>query len=82
MDRCKYVVFSNGFEEIPLLFPGFVQHSEVARHFPHLTPISAGFVSQMQPDGKIEAHGESLSLNLKSRAQDTNLLRSLLGFWR
>lgn len=82
MDRCKYVVFSNGFEEIPLLFPSFVQHSEVARSFPHLVPISAGFVSQTQPDGKIEASGESLSLNLKSRAQDTNLLRSLLGFWR
>lgn len=71
MLKCKYVCTANN---VIIIFSEVLQHSD----FSHFRPISAGFVSigvenKYQPS--ICCYGESISLKLKSREEDTILAR-------
>ncbi len=82
MDPAKYIVaeiVSGGVAmETPIIFPSFIAHSDIARNLHKV--ISAGFV-QFTPEGGscVEAFGESVSLNIKSRPKDARLIAYALG---
>jgi hypothetical protein len=75
--------------EVPMIFPDLLVHKEVAdftmrllrREQPDgrmrvVKPVAAGFLSSMaigHPDRQV-CHGESESLGLKSRPQDSKLI--------
>ena len=73
----KYVTFKDyKGDEYIVTFPSYTTHSELAESVVelldgHLKPISGGFIENG------ECVGESASLNLKSRLEDTFLLRKL-----
>ena len=81
MHQCKYIIFRAGGMETPILFPATLQHRDVAEKFSEWKweSISAGFVDRDEASGKIRAFGESLTLMLKSRPEDTDLISVLLG---
>lgn len=73
----KYIIFKSESlgEEYPVLFPGHLNHSDVARavtrQFRDL-PVSAGQTGETIIR---EAHGESTTLGIKSRGDvDTNII--------
>ena len=68
MKDCKYIRFEGGI----ITFPKIICHDEAARLMsPHLGAVeSAGFVK----DGG--CWGESISLNVKSLPEDSELLRN------
>lgn len=69
----KYIVFDDGLNDYPVIFPHFVQHDTIAGAMSPRKPISAGFV-RVHPEGYIEAYGESISLKLKSNPEVDDLL--------
>jgi len=74
----KYVVVRLRGIEIPILFPSYMSHEEASRGH---EAVSGGFILLMRlPDGGIEvkAYGESVSLNLPSRPEDSALLTTEL----
>ena len=75
----KYViVIDNNGEESPIVFYDSVVHSTV-RNFNGVT-ISAGFATK-SVTGQWFAHGESISLHLKSRpAEDSVLLNKFFDY--
>ncbi len=81
---CKYVVLRNEEQdgndlyitENIFLFPSRIVHKSVATRM-NGTPVSAGFVF-MDKNGKMYCAGESSTLRLTSRAEDTILLRSMI----
>jgi len=76
MRQSKYVVIQRGTLEVPLVFPDFETHSEMARGF---KVVSAGFCNP--PDSSDEnwvCWGESVSLNVSSRKEDSVLLTRVL----
>jgi hypothetical protein len=74
--------------QIPFLFANIVVHSDMREHVKALlsvqykgaqiTCISAGFIN----GGDIEprCHGESISLNIKSRGREDDLLIAMLDY--
>jgi hypothetical protein len=77
--RWKYLVFEHpewdGIQ-IPVIFPEMLEHKHVSRLGRGGAVISAGFCTIDPIVGVTEAHGESVSLNIKSRgAKDAELLR-------
>lgn len=83
MDRAKYIVaevVSGGVAmETPIIFPSFIAHSDIARNLHKV--ISAGFVQFTAGDDAVDvqAFGESVSLNIKSRPRDSRLIACSLG---
>ena len=72
----KYVMLKlDGGELLPLLFPEFMQHSDMARSVP-ATVVSAGRV--YLEDGKIVARGASSSLEVSSRDEDSGIIQGYL----
>ena len=70
----KYVMLKlDGGELLPLLFPDFMQHSQMAQSVP-ATVVSAGHVSLEA--GKIVAHGASSSLDVLSREEDSGIIQA------
>jgi hypothetical protein len=70
----KYVIIEQSDCEVPVLFPDLVDHST----FSNLNPISAGFVTLLTDQGFVYVHGESVSLKLKSRIEDADLIKRML----
>ncbi|MCI4435662.1 MAG: hypothetical protein JHC33_02455 [Ignisphaera sp.] len=74
MSKFKYINFENlGM----VIFENQINHAEMASWL-NDTPISAGFVSLPNKDenGNIaHCYGESISLRLESRKEDTELLQ-------
>jgi len=69
----KYVVVRNELgEEVPLLFRETINHSTVQKFGRDHESVSAGFA--LVRDGKWEAFGRSVSLNLKSRPKEDSAL--------
>ncbi len=69
----KYVMLSlDGGELFPLLFPEFMQHSQMANSAPGIA-VSAGRV--YLEDGKIVARGSSPSLDIVSHEQDSAIIQ-------
>ena len=72
--KTKYVVLRGQFEDYPVVFPNYVNHST----FQHMGPVSAGFIG-INEDGVIRTFGESFSLGgLKSRPEDAQLIQEML----
>jgi hypothetical protein len=69
----KYVITK---DNVIIVFPELLQHSE----FKNFEPISAGFISFGIKDGNpsCSCYGESISLNLKSREEDTLIAKRQL----
>ena len=73
----KYIVFKHLGDEVPVLFSDIIQHRSMAAIM-GLTDkqlISAGFVAKTR--GEIDAFGESYTLNLQSRPEDTRIIADL-----
>ena len=69
----KYVMLRlDGGELLPLLFPEFMQHAQMAQSVP-ATVVSAGHVHL--EDGKIIAGGASSSLDVVSREEDSEIIQ-------
>lgn len=68
----KYIVFDNGLNDVPVVFPHHIEHSTIAAQLQHWTILSAGYVT-FSPDGP-SCHGESISLGVKSRTREDTLL--------
>mgnify|MGYP000355230967 CR=1 FL=1 len=74
----KYIVFDDGLNIYPVVFPYFIPHDTIAGAMSPRKPTSAGFV-QIQADGYAEAYGESISLNLKADVgPDSKMLTKIL----
>jgi hypothetical protein len=70
----KYVMLKlDGGELLPLLFPEFMQHAQIAQSVP-ATVVSAGRISLEA--GKIVAHGASSSLDVVSREEDSSIIQA------
>lgn len=76
---CKFVIFGSSEGGVPVMFPMGVSHANVAGLLRSLLgePVSAGHVSWL--DGIPTAFGDSQSLGLKSRPEDTELLMRKFG---
>lgn len=72
----KYIVFDTGLCHMIVVFPGVAQHRDF-RDLPWEV-VSAGFVKQLD-DGSWQCYGESISLGVKSRPEDTALANRQLG---
>lgn len=80
----KYVIFDVDGIDVPVVFPEVIQHYQVVVNTTwgeKAKPVSAGKVSiYVKLNGlgdevvSYEAHGESISLGLKSRPEDSNIL--------
>jgi hypothetical protein len=69
----KYVMLKlDSGELLPLLFPEFMQHSQMAQSVP-ATVVSAGRV--YLEHGKIIARGASSSLDISSREEDSEIIQ-------
>ena len=70
----KYIIFETpSLLEVPILFPDFIGHSDMASDLSNWKPVSAGFC---KPGcvGKMDVWGRSTSLGLTSRETDDDLL--------
>lgn len=76
-----FAIENNGLvRNIPVIFPDILVHKEVAERVGSCKmlrgvakPVSAGFV-QFGNGGKVQAFGESESLGLASRPQDSEII--------
>ena len=75
--RQKYIIFDNELIVYIIVFPDCLQHQNIALLFgDYNKPISAGFISLR--DNKAQCYGESVSLKLKSRPEDSKLAQRQL----
>ena len=73
----KYIIVSNGDAEVAILFNPFLVHSFIKVN--KFKPVSAGFCKFIFDDRFengliVEANGESVSLKLKSREIDKDII--------
>ncbi len=69
----KYVMLRlDSGDLLPVLFPEFMEHAEMAQSVP-ATVVSAGRV--YLENGKLVARGSSASLGLSSREQDSEIIQ-------
>lgn len=75
--KSKYIII--GRDEMPIVFPELLKHSDVARQMGGAHNVTgAGFCHIT--DDKYVCYGESTSLNVKSRQEvDSKILNTLLG---
>jgi len=74
----EYIIFDTGLNYVPVIFPNHVQHGSMALIIGQWKPERAGFV-RVEDDGSVVAHGESISLKLKSEPElDSKLLAKML----
>ncbi|WP_243312080.1 hypothetical protein [Fundidesulfovibrio agrisoli] len=69
----KYIIFEDfAGHPAPILFPGRVSHGEMRELVPYSSVLSAGYVEFA--GGSLHVHGHSVSLNLKSRPADLEII--------
>lgn len=75
MSDTKYIVWDDGLNEVPIIFPSTVTHKDMARPF-RGNIVSAGFVMFGVEAGLpiAYAYGKSESLNIDSRKEDSILI--------
>jgi hypothetical protein len=66
----KYIIFEQAGLELPLVFPDLIEHKVMAGE---RKVVSAGFVN-LNLDNEIRIGGDSLTLNVKSRPQDAEII--------
>jgi len=75
----KYVIIEKGTDEIPIIFPNFIQHD----FFSDRKIISAGYVDIYPDDNGFliyHAYGKSISLGLQARKEDSELIERSMNF--
>lgn len=76
--NAKYIIWDDGLNECVMIFSNHLNHAQVAFSM-GIEPISAGFVEFQSnpPDPTIKAvvSGESVSLKLKSRPEDSAIIQ-------
>jgi hypothetical protein len=79
----KYIIFKQINEEMPVIFPSALKHSDVAEAMEKATygarPVSAGFIMTNYSRGILKCYGDSMTLNLPAREIDTNIVNKFLG---
>lgn len=82
MTSFKYIMIQSGGLDTPVIFPAWLGHDEAARMvFDKSSILSAGFVTiSKDENGAIKAYcsRESVSLKIKSRPEDTEILTHYL----
>lgn len=76
----KYIIFqtTHGFK-LPFIFPSTMDHSDFAKRFPELTPVSAGIY---QCDTQYSSMcGDSFTLGIKSDPGDRDILKRNADFY-
>lgn len=68
--QAKYIRWDTGLVDAIIIFPDFVQHRDMAAGL-HGKIISAGFIN---PE-TLNCYGKSISLDLKSLPEDSDLAR-------
>jgi hypothetical protein len=70
----KYVILKlEGGELLPVIFPDFMQHAQIAGSIPAAV-VSAGRVHL--EGGNINANGSSSSLGMSSREEDSRIIQT------
>jgi hypothetical protein len=71
----KYIIARRNGEEVPVVFSSSLTHATVASRLGFRGPdlVSAGFVS-LDKDAKINCYGKSISLHLRSRPEDSDVI--------
>lgn len=80
MNKMKYICYDDGHVDTLIVFPDHIQHSDMARQL-NLAQgmlLGAGFVV-MGNDGAPMCYGDSVSLDIKSREEDTFILCNNIG---
>lgn len=76
----KYIIFETALGDVPIVFPGHVDHSAVANSltqtFIGWKPVSAGMVD-IDSVG-MYCHSKSVSMQLSAREGDSNILERAL----
>jgi hypothetical protein len=73
--KAKYIIWDDGLNDCVMIFSNHLAHANIAMAL-NITPDSAGFVEFVDQNGKITAivSGESVSLKLSSRPEDSRLI--------
>jgi hypothetical protein len=77
VDYSKYIIVEHAMCQLPIVFDLIIDHETIGLG---LKVISAGFVKVFIKDDKLEVStfGESHTLQIKSRVEDTALLKKML----
>lgn len=75
--RAKYIIWDDGVTECAMVFNNHIKHVDMVFKL-MVEPISAGFVQILSNPSDARAYGESVSLNLKSRPEDSDIIRRML----
>ncbi len=79
--NAKYVIWDDGVTECAMVFNNHLTHQNMVFQM-NIEPISAGFVrfenNPQDPSIEVIAFGESVSLKLKSRPEDTKIIQRIL----
>ena len=75
----KYIILDDRGLDVPVIFPVHWDHDQTAQKFPGRTVTSAGFLKR-DDSGNLYVTGKSVSLNLKSRPLDLDLIIRQLEF--
>lgn len=71
--KIKYITYDNGLLDTIIIFPEYVMHRDVGVQGEIL---GAGFIEVI--DGKWSCYGESISLKIKSRPEDTKIANKFI----
>lgn len=73
----KFLIYEDTGLELPIVFCDVTTHSTMANMI-NKKIVSAGFCSVV--DGNWVAYGDSISLGLKARKEDSNLIDKMMKF--
>jgi hypothetical protein len=72
--KIKYITFDTGLIEAIIIFPEYVMHRDIDIQGEIL---GAGFIEVI--DGQWNCYGESISLKVKSRPEDSKIANKYIG---
>jgi hypothetical protein len=79
--NAKYIIWDDGLTECAIVFNNHLTHADMVFKL-RVEPISAGFVrfesNPQDPTVEAIAFGESISLRLKSRPEDSKIIQAIL----
>lgn len=70
--KAKYICVDNGLNDVIMIFPDLIQHADM---FYSGKLVSAGFINPLT----MRCYGKSISLNIESRPEDTDIARRQYG---
>ena len=78
MNKMKYIIVDNGLYNSVIIFDHIVKHNEMAQKMHAIeSVVSAGFIEIV--DGKFQCYGRSVSLDIKSRPEDSDYINKFMG---